>query len=44
MNVNVMVDLEIILSVFEMHTRVTCVINRSMLTNVLELCSPERSE
>ena len=44
MNVNVMVELEIILSVFEMPTRVTRVISRHMRTNVLELCSPERSE
>ena len=41
MNVNVTVELEIILSVFEMSTQVT---SRRMRTNVLELCSPERSE
>ena len=44
MNVDVMVELEIILSIFEMPTRVTGVISRRMRTNVLELCSPERSE
>ena len=44
MNVDVMVELEIILSVFQMQTRVTGVISRRMRTNVLELCSPERSE
>ena len=38
MNVNVTVELEIILGVFEMSTRVT---SRLMRTNVLELCSPE---
>ena len=43
MNVDVTVELEIILSVFEMPTRVTRVISRRMRTNV-ELCSPERSE
>ena len=32
------------MSVFEMPTRVTRVISRRMRTNVLELCSPERSE
>ena len=37
MNVNVTVDLEIILSVFGMPTRVTRVISRRMRTNVLEL-------
>ena len=41
MNVDVTVELEIILSVFEMPTRA---ISRRMHTNVLELCSPERSE
>ena len=41
MNVNVTVELEIILSVFEMPTRV---LSGHMRTNVLELCSPERSE
>ena len=41
MNVNVTVELEIILSVFEMPTRVTRVISRRMCTNVLELCSPD---
>ena len=41
MDVNVTVELEIILSVFEGPTRV---ISRRMRTNVLELCSPERSE
>ena len=41
MNVNVMVELEIILSVFEMPTRV---ISWRMRTNVLELRGPERSE
>ena len=41
MNVDVTVELEIILSVFEMPTRV---ISRRMRTNVLELCSPERTE
>ena len=41
MNVNVTVELEIILSVFEMPTRV---ISQRMRTNVLELCSPECSE
>ena len=40
MNVNVTVELEIILSVFEMPTWVS----RRMRTNVLELCSPELSE
>ena len=44
MNVGVTVELEIILSNFEMLTRVTQVISRHMRTNVLELCSPERSE
>ena len=44
MNVNVTVELEIILSVFEMPTRVTKIISRHMRTNVLELCSPQRSE
>ena len=44
MNVDVMVELEIILSVYEMPTRVTLVISRRMCTNVLELCSPKRSE
>ena len=44
MNVNVTVELEIILSFFEMPTRVTRAISRRMRTNVLELCSPERSE
>ena len=44
MNVNVMVEFEIILSVFEMPTRVTQVISRRMRTNVLEFCSPERSD
>ena len=44
MNVDVMFELEIILNVFEMPTRVTRVISRRMRTNVLELCSPERSE
>ena len=44
MNVDVTVELEIILSVFEMPNRVTGVISRHMRTNVLELCSPERSE
>ena len=44
MNVNVRVELEIILSVFEMPTPVTQVISRRMTTNVLELCSPQRSE
>ena len=46
MNVDVKVEVEIILSVFEMPTRVTRVISRRMraCTNVLELCSPERSE
>ena len=44
MDVDVTVKLEIILSVFEMPTRVTRVISRRMGTNVLELCSPERSE
>ena len=44
MNVNVTVKLEIILSVFEMPNRVTQVISWRMRTNVLELCSPERSE
>ena len=44
MNVDVTVELEIILSVFEMPTRVTRFISRRMRTNVLELCSPERSE
>ena len=34
MNVDVMVELEIILSVFEMPTRVTRVISRRMRTNV----------
>ena len=41
MNVDVTVELEIILSVFEMPT---WVISRRMRTNVLELCNPERSE
>ena len=40
MNVDVTVELEIILSVFEMPTPVTGVISRCMRTNVLELCSP----
>ena len=44
MNVDVTVEFEIILSVFEMPTRITGVISRRMCTNVLELCSPERSE
>ena len=44
MNVKVMIELEIILSVFEMTTRVTRVISRRMRTNVPELCSPELSE
>ena len=44
MNVNVMVELEIILSIFEIPTRVTRVISRRMHTNALELCSPERSQ
>ena len=44
MNVNVTVELEIILSVLEKPTRVTQVISWRMRTNVLELCSPERSE
>ena len=35
MNMDVKVELEIILSVFELPTRV---ISRHMLTNVLELC------
>ena len=39
MNVNVTVELEIILSAFEMPTRVTRVKSRRMRTNVLELCS-----
>ena len=43
MNVNVTIELEIILSVFEMPTRVTRVISQRMRTNVLELCCPERS-
>ena len=38
MNVDVTVELEIILSVFEMPT---WVISRRMRTNVLEVCSPE---
>ena len=37
---NVTVELEIILSVLEIPTRVTPVISRRMRTNVLELCSP----
>ena len=41
---DVTVELEIILSVFEMPTPATGVISRRMRTNVLELCSPERSE
>ena len=41
MNVNVTVELEIILSVFEMPTRV---ISRRLRANVLELCSPGCSE
>ena len=41
MNVNVTVELEIILSVFERPTRV---ISWRMRTNVLDLCIPERSE
>ena len=41
MNVDDTLELEIILSVFEMPTRV---ISRCMRSNVLELCSPERSE
>ena len=41
---DVTVELEIILSVFEMPTPVTGVISRRMRTNVIELCSPERSE
>ena len=41
MDVNVTVELEIILSVFERPTRV---ISRRMHTNVLELCSLEHSE
>ena len=44
MNVDVTVELGIILSVFEMPTLVIRVISRRMRTNVLELCSPERSE
>ena len=44
MNVDVTLELEIILSVFEMPTRVTRVISVCMRSNVLELCSPERSE
>ena len=44
MNVNVTVELEIILSVFERSTRVTRVISRRIRTNVLELCSLECSE
>ena len=44
MNVDVRIELEIILSGFEMPTRVTLIISRRMHTNVLELCSPERSE
>ena len=44
MNVNGTVELEIILSVFEMPTRVTWVISQRMPTNILELCNPERSE
>ena len=44
MNVNVTVELEIIMSVFEIPTRVTQVISRRMRTNVLELCSPKCSE
>ena len=44
MNVDVTVELEIILSVFEMPTQVTGVISQRMRTNVLDLCSPERSE
>ena len=44
MNVDVTVELEIILSLFEMPTRVTGVISRRMRTNVLEFCSPERPE
>ena len=44
MNVDVTVELEIILSVFEMPTRVIRVISWRMRTNVLELCSPECSE
>ena len=38
MNVDVTVELEIILSVFKMPTRV---ISRRMSTNVLKLCSPD---
>ena len=44
MNVDVTVELEIILSVFEMPTLVTRVISQRKRTNVLELCSPECSE
>ena len=44
MNVDVTVELEIILSIFEILTRVTGVISRHMRTNVLELRSRERSE
>ena len=44
MDVNVTVELEIILSVFEMPTQVTRVISRRLRTNVLKLCSPEHSE
>ena len=44
MNVDVTVELEIILSVFEMPTWATRVISRRMRTNVLELCSPDCSE
>ena len=44
MNVDVTVELQIILSVFQMPTRYTWVISRLMRTNVLELCSPKRSE
>ena len=44
MIVNVTVELEIILSVFEMPTRVYQVISRRMRTNELKLCSPECSE
>ena len=41
---DVTVELEIILSVFEMPTPVTGVISRRMRTNVLKLYGPERSE
>ena len=41
---DVTVELEFILSVFEMPTLITGVISRRMRTNVLELYSPELSE